>query len=68
MNLFDVIFAQKMSGGGGGGTGIPVASDSLKPIEFGCDNGGFYFSDTAGTGNSFGFGRDSTGIYAEATT
>ena len=49
-------------------SGISIDSESLTPLEFGCDSGGFYFSDTAGTGNGFGFGRDSTGIYAQEVT
>ena len=44
---------------------IPVDEDSLTPIEFGCDVNGFYFASATGEGNTFSFGRDSTGVYAK---
>ena len=47
---------------------IPVDDDSLTPIEFGYDSGGFYISDTSGTGNKYAWGRDDTGIYVEEAT
>lgn len=49
-------------------SGIPIDDESLTPLEFGCDAGGFYFSDTTGSGTGFALGRDNTGIYAEAIT
>ena len=72
VDLYDLFFTE---GEGGGSSqvivavsGIPIDDESLTPLEFGCDAGGFFFSDTTGSGTGFALGRDNTGIYAEATT
>lgn len=44
-------------------SGIPIDEDSLTPLVFGIDSGGFYFSDTPADETPVFFGRDSGGIY-----
>lgn len=61
-NLADTIAT--ISGGGG----IPIDEDSLKPLVFGIDNVGFYFSDTTTDETPVFFGRDANGIYVAGGT
>lgn len=67
MDLFNYFFTKATGGGDQPSPSkkeIPVDPNSLKPLEFGIDADGFFFSDTAGTGNAVALGRDSDGIYA----
>jgi len=59
MSLFDVVFARKLSGGGGGGeSGIPIDGGSQKPLYFGVHQNGFVLSSNPADETSVAFGVD----------
>lgn len=67
MDLFSYFFTKAIGGGGQPSPSkkeIPIDPNSLKPLEFGVDVDGFFFSDTTGEGNTVELGRDYDGIYA----